>query len=339
MVPRPSVNSLISCTDSKRFKTNQGVDAGKHRELEERLVAAEEILAEDLPELLTLFADSTLTWSGNTRRLRSAALLFTYVASGSQSCGEEFVALGGLALLGEVLSEAVVSFENSIGLLRNGSLEEDTVMRATACLKCLQSLPLMQAPTEESVSFSLARLQVLRPGAASEALGSITDLSRRAREVSQQWECNKQPSATCVPRVTIPVATAPMRSKATQLIAQGLLDTKEGNAMAIKVEMALYSLHGSATHMYRQHARMLKSNLALPGNAELRSRIFSGALAVEKLVAMDSSALAPEALQEERRLEQEKAMRQTLIKVESVPKSDGISTPAKSDGERTPALS
>lgn len=186
----PEVASPPVCASAKRAKTVQCRDSGRHRELEERLVAVEEMEANDLPEFLTLFADGTLTWSDSTRRLRSAALLFTYVTRGSGSCGEAFLSLGGLTLLGEVLRQAVTSLENGIGLLRVVDFEEDTVMRAFACLKCLQSLPLTQSPNEYDISFSLARLQVLRPAASEEEMmpGRIADLSKGARDLRQRWQ-------------------------------------------------------------------------------------------------------------------------------------------------------
>lgn len=299
-------------------------DVGKHRELEERLVTTEELQAQDIPELLSLFADKSLTWSDSTRRLRSAALLLTYVTRASRSCSEEFLALGGMALLGEVLCEAVSSLENSVGLLRDCDFQEDTGMRALACLRCLHSLPLTEASIPEDINSSLLRLQVLHPTAASEdaRLGGIADLSKSARELCHQWQCK---SGHMTATTTTP-GGGNLRSKAAELIAQGFLGAIEGHAVAAKVEVALFSLYNGATPAYKSHARMLKSNLSLPGNAELRSRLLSGSLAVEQLVAMDSTALAPEALQQERRAEQEKAFRETVI-------SERPEPPVRSDGE------
>ena len=51
--------------------------------------------------------------------------------------------------------------------------------------------------------------------------------------------------------------------------------------------------------MYRQHARMLRSNLGATGNAELRDSVLAGELNAEELVKRDSQSLAPEALQEQ----------------------------------------
>jgi len=343
---------------SKRTKTA----TGSHRDLEERLVATEELEVDDVAELLNLLSDKDLAWGDSPRRLRSAALFLTYVSRSSHTCCAQFVSLGGLILLGEVLCEAVAALENGVGLLRPGDLEEDTGMWALACLRCLRALPLRRVPIQEGIVSSLLRLQVLHPSVNAEeaAVGSITALSRSAKDLSQQLQCKGKlsptlsttlspnlspvlspslPPATTSSAVSV-AASESLRSKARELLAQGLLGTAEGCALADKVEEALFSLHGGATPMYRQQARMLKSNLALAGNSELRSRLLSGSLPVDKLVAMDSTALAPEALQEERRLEQERAMRQTLItRMEPIPRSDGSrqpSTPARSDGERTP---
>jgi hypothetical protein len=332
----------------KQPRTASSNDVGKHRELEERLVAADDLQVGDLPELLTLFADRTLAWSDSTRRLRSAALLFTYVARASRSRCEEFVSLGGILLLGEVLAEAAESLDNSVGLLRRSDFDEETGMRALACLKCLRSLSLAEAPAEGEIMSSLARLQVLHPTIGSEKvmLGGIVDLSKLARDIRQKWQDKKVEASptlapTDSPSTVALVGAEPLRIKATDLIAQGLPGTVQGRLLAEKVEVALFALHGGATPMYRQQARMLKSNLSLAGNADLRARLLSGGMAVEQLVGMDSAALAPEALQEQRRAEQAKAFSQTLISApEPVPKSDGEPrTPAKTDGERTPRRS
>lgn len=320
----------------KRTRAAPIEEDARHKRLEEHLVAATALHVEDLPEFLTLFADRTLAWSDAARRLRSAALLISYVARASQPCCHTFMSQGGLDLLGEVLRESVAAMQ--MQKRAEGDKQEDAGMRVLACLRCLQHLPLTQAPPAETkISLSLVKLKSLRPAASSEipTLGGVLDLSNRASDLCLRWRRkvhreNSNP-ATTQPSVTSPAPQASrspaphtdaaqspsdeaLRSKAIELISQGLLsDGAQGRAFAEKVEVALFALHGGATPKYRQHARMLKSNIALAGNAELRTRLLSGDLAVEVLLAMDSTTLAPEALQEERRIEQEKALRLTLI--------------------------
>lgn len=339
----------------------------RHRKLEERLVSTDKLRMGELPELIRLFADRTLLWSEPTRRLRSAALLISYVAGATETCCKDFMTLGGLALLSEVLCEAACSVESH----SEGNPPEDTGMRALACLRCLRSLALKKAPADKQISSSLAKLQGLQQpqGLEAPAIGGIPALRTRAAELCQHWQpkvvkasckvateprrptptparapaarggeaprskvrCNifdggrsKVSAEPSRPTATPARAPAPrgadeaLRSKARELIAQGLLGTPAGRAVAERVEVALCSLHGGATPKYRQHARMLKSNLALAGNAELRGRLLSGALPVEDFVAMDSNALAPEALQEERNVAKEKAFRESLIPTDRV---------------------
>merc|ERR1719506_1274542 len=78
------------------------------------------------------------------------------------------------------------------------------------------------------------------------------------------------------------------------------------NTMAAEVEAVLFARHNnSASGEYRQHARMLRSNLALPGNVELRNNVLSGDMSPEQLIAMNSGALAPEEVQEQRLIAQQ----------------------------------
>jgi len=275
---------------------------GRHRKLEERLVATEELKVEEIPEMLALFADRSLVWGDSNRRLRSAALLITYITRGSRPICEGFAAADGLVLLGEVMCDAVACLENACV----GDVQEDASMHALACLRCLKhhTLLLTQASEETAITASLARLQALREHSSSEA---ISDLCKRAADLCRRLQSKVSPCS--------PDASDCLRRKAVVLIAQGFLGTAEAEARAVaeKVEVALMSLHGGATPKYRQHARMLKSNLALAGNAELRARLLCGLLTAEELVAMESPALAPEALQEERRLAEEKVLRLSLI--------------------------
>lgn len=289
----------------------------RHRRLEERLVSIQELQAEDLPELLALFTDRTLAWSDGARRARSAALFLSYVARASPACSESFVSLGGLTLLGEVLHEAVVRLQSCLqGTASSRDSVQDAGFSALACLKCLQSLQLTQAPVHGFIRSSLTQLKDLHSTNISEASspGNISELSRRSAVLLEHWQRKVGKDVAARPKPPPPPTAADIhRIKAIDLIAQGLLGTSNARQMAEKVEGALFVSHGEATSKYRQHARMLKSNLALAGNAELRERLVSGSLPVEELVAMDSNALAPEALQEERRVAEEKALRSSIF--------------------------
>ena len=82
------------------------------------------------------------------------------------------------------------------------------------------------------------------------------------------------------------------------------------------------------TAEYRHHARMLRANLALPGNAELRARVLAGDLKAEELVSMDSGALAPDEIQRQRREVQLKAMKEAVVEdLQPVRAEDGEGSP------------
>lgn len=79
--------------------------------------------------------------------------------------------------------------------------------------------------------------------------------------------------------------------------------------IAADIEEALYCLHCASTELpYRQHARMLKSNLASAANVNRRSSVLSGSLSPKELVLMSSLQLAPSPLQQQRRLAQQASM-------------------------------
>lgn len=91
---------------------------------------------------------------------------------------------------------------------------------------------------------------------------------------------------------------------------------------ALELEAALFSRYSGATAEYRQHARMLRSNLALPGNTSLRESVLSGDTSAEELLAMNSSSIAPESLQEERLRKQKEALKGITIKEKLMPPPD-----------------
>ena len=61
------------------------------------------------------------------------------------------------------------------------------------------------------------------------------------------------------------------------------------NLVAAEVENLLWGRYGRAKASdYRHHARMLRTNLSLAGNAELRSRVLSGELRPEEICSAGS---------------------------------------------------
>jgi len=77
--------------------------------------------------------------------------------------------------------------------------------------------------------------------------------------------------------------------------------------------VALHRTYGGTTKGYSKHARMLRSNLCHPSNGPLRRRIVAGAVSAEEVVSMDSDALAPTFLQEERRAAEQKVLREVTV--------------------------
>lgn len=86
--------------------------------------------------------------------------------------------------------------------------------------------------------------------------------------------------------------------------------------LAFGIEEALFQYHDCTTGTkYRQHARMLKTNLSVAGNSPLRARIASGELSVKSLVLMDSSELAPGTLREQRQVIKQESLRNVVDKI------------------------
>lgn len=118
-----------------------------------------------------------------------------------------------------------------------------------------------------------------------------------------------------------------MRIRVLDMIRQGLLGMNGPTAtpasimqgylhpslLAAEVEAVLFGLHGGPTLDYRQQARMLRSNLALPDNGARRARLLTSEITAEELVAMDSRSLAPETLQDKRRAETLEAIKSIVV--------------------------
>ncbi|GAB4822326.1 hypothetical protein N2152v2_009372 [Parachlorella kessleri] len=97
---------------------------------------------------------------------------------------------------------------------------------------------------------------------------------------------------------------------------------------ATAVEEAIYQAHGHNKSHYAQKALSLSNNLRNPENWRLRGRVLSEELSPAELVAMPPEDLAPESLQEERRLRYQESLRLSTLPVEQAAK---ISTAAAAE--------
>eukprot|EP00928_Gymnodinium_smaydae_P034177 TRINITY_DN2428_c0_g1_i1.p1 TRINITY_DN2428_c0_g1~~TRINITY_DN2428_c0_g1_i1.p1 ORF type:complete len:476 (-),score=69.38 TRINITY_DN2428_c0_g1_i1:415-1842(-) len=99
------------------------------------------------------------------------------------------------------------------------------------------------------------------------------------------------------------------------------------DGIAAQIEDALFQIYGVVVKSkYRQHARMLKKNLADVRNKELRLRLLSGELGAAALVTMDSAAIAPKQLQ----LQREELVKQSM-RSSTLPPQELFFSPSKRD--------
>jgi hypothetical protein len=292
--------------DKSGTENRMSMSAHRHRKFEERLVSMKELEAKDLPECLAVLTDQALPWSLN-RRFHAASLVFTFVSKGTHDCLQTFVSLKGTTLLADVLAEATIALRAGAGQVEaaHQSSLDDVRLHTLACTRCLLALKAVHLPLDPRIVTSLNHLRGIRSHGLEEVV-AIAD------ELNQARPCKDTNAAPIVVAASSkePVESS-ARDKVVELIMQGFPDIPDARDIAKKVEDALFSAHGGAPSKYRQQARMLKSNLVLSGNAELRRRICSGEVPVEELVAMDSNALAPEALQEQRRIEQQRVLKES----------------------------
>ena len=109
--------------------------------------------------------------------------------------------------------------------------------------------------------------------------------------------------------------------KALQAPTKGLPEGKQADpeGVAKMVERALYRAHGDeVTQAYKQKASTLKFNLG--GNEELRLHVLAGDIPPERLVEMDSTALASKELQEFRKKKEEEALKMAVLDTETAAK-------------------
>jgi len=294
------------------------------RAFAERLATAERVDPVELPEFLAVLRSEAPSW-GAVRRWRSVSLLLVYVARSTRACRAAFVA-EGLTLLGQALKEGVAALETG------GTTErQEASMWVLASLACLRALPIGRATMWQNRLVLGKPFDRLHRWCGHEKSALAADLRGPTSALCRRWRRQPQPAEQDKNQKDV-------RLKVVSLIAQGLAGMPVGNSpaspampliagaaspgpgmppstLAAEIEAALFGRHGGkVAHEYRQHSRMLRSNLALPGNAPLRAQILSGDISADELVAMESDALAPASLQEERRLEQAKATREMVVR-------------------------
>ncbi|CAE7736140.1 YSA1 [Symbiodinium necroappetens] len=286
---------------------------------------------EDLPKLLAEVMEKGPEWGG-TRYWRCAALFVGCMARSTRSCRIAFVAHPkGLSLMGLVLKEAVSRLEAP------GSHHEASML-ALACLTCLKALPLGRASLWEHRQAIGKPFDQLHKWCAKDRSAIAAELRGPTLELCQRWKRQPKPAAQ-------EQTHKALRGKVLELISSGLHGRGTspsaspapmsspaqlpGNLVAAEVESALWGRYGaSKTAEYRHHARMLRANLALPGNGELRARVLAGDLKAEELVSMDSGALAPDEIQRQRREVQLQAMKEAVVEdLQPVRPEDGEGSP------------
>ncbi|CAE7445239.1 YSA1 [Symbiodinium pilosum] len=269
---------------------------------------------EDLPKLLAEVLEQGPAWGG-TRYWRCAALFVGCIGRSTRSCRIAFVAHPqGLTLLGLVLKEAVARLEAP-------GLHQEASMLALACLTCLKALPLGRASLWEHRQALGKPFDQLHKWCSKDRSAVAAELRGPTLELCRRWKRQPKPAAQ-------EQTHKALRGKVLELIASGLQGRGTSpaspfpaspaqlpnNLVAAEVESALWGRYGASnTSEYRQHARMLRANLALPGNAELRAKILAGDLKAEELAGMDSSALAPDEVQKQRREVQKQAMKEAVV--------------------------
>eukprot|EP00930_Biecheleria_cincta_P037721 TRINITY_DN25920_c0_g1_i1.p1 TRINITY_DN25920_c0_g1~~TRINITY_DN25920_c0_g1_i1.p1 ORF type:complete len:529 (-),score=153.36 TRINITY_DN25920_c0_g1_i1:188-1774(-) len=299
------------------------------RKFAERLSRMERLDEEALPEMLKELQEVASSW-GSIRRMRSVALLLVYVSRSSRVCRAAFVA-EGLGLLGELLGDSVTALEAGSATER-----QEAGMRCLACLACLAALPIGRSTMWEQRLTLGKPFDRLHRWCGREKSALAAELRAPTQALCRRWRQQPKPAL----QDGSPEKKA-LRVKVLEIIKQGLqgiagcspASPGPGPGMlspglgmpsatvAAEVETALFGLHGGATAEYRQHARMLRNNLALAGNAFLRNRILAGEISAKELAEMDSRSLAPESLQEKRRVAELETLRSVVAKSPTPEKS------------------
>merc|ERR1719356_1176553 len=160
-----------------------------------------------------------------------------------------------------------------------------------ACLSCLGALPLGRATLWEHRQSIGKPFDRLHKWCAKERSALAAELRAPTNVLCRKWRRQPKPASQETSE------TKAGRRKVVEIIAQGLQGIAGGNSpaspapmsmaspgcmpaqmIAAEIEVALYVRHSGATHDYKAHARMLRSNLGHGGNAKLRDRVLSGDL-------------------------------------------------------------
>lgn len=292
------------------------------RKFAERLARMERLDEEALPEMLKELQEVASTW-GSIRRMRSVALLLVYVSRSSRVCRAAFVA-EGLSLLGQLLGDSVTALEAGSAAER-----QEAGMRCLACLACLAALPIGRSTMWEQRLTLGKPFDRLHRWCGREKSALAAELRAPTQALCRRWRQQPKPAL----QDGSPEKKA-LRVKVLEIIKQGLQGVAgcspaspgpgpgmmspglgmPSATVAAEVETALFGLHGGATAEYRQHARMLRNNLALAGNVALRNRILAGEISAKELAEMDSQSLAPEYLKEKRRAAEIETLRSAMTK-------------------------
>lgn len=291
------------------------------RNFVERLAVAGCITEQMLLKLLAELREEAPQW-GTTSQLRSIALLLVYVARSSRTCRASFVA-NGLPLLGELMQDSVAGLEG-----KNAASRQEAGMRVHACLTCLAALSLGRATMWEHRLTVGKGFDQLHRWCGHTKTALAADLRAPTLALCRRWRKQPRPAFQ-----DASPEQKKVRVKVIEIIRQGLLGISGASpvspavacssvclppaTVAAEIEAALLGCHNGNTPEYRQHARMLKTNLALSGNSALRERILSGDITAETLVSMDSRSLAPETLQVQRRSLEQEYLKLSVIKVDS----------------------
>jgi len=291
-----------------------------------RLTEAERIDGDALPDIIEHLQTTVSKWV-SARRWRCSALVLVYVARSSRVCRAAFVS-EGLPVLGSVLQEGVNVLESS----DPDSDRQEAGMWVLACLSCLRSLPIGRATMWEHRAVLGKPFDRLHKWCGTQQSAIAAELRIHTTALCRRWRKQPKPAE----QEPDPNQKA-LRRKVVEMVVQGLQGIAGLNSpaspgvlaspgrlppvtCAAEVEAVLFARYNHlATAEYRQHARMLRSNLALPGNAALREGVASGEVSPEELIAMNSNALAPGELQEQRLLQQQRAIRATILEKKLMP--------------------
>lgn len=228
----------------------------------------------------------------------------------------------------------------SVEALQKGAAGErqEAGMLILSCLMCLRALPIGRATLWDFRKSIGKPFDTLHRWCDKEKSALAAELRAPTNALCKRWK--KQPKPATQEKDP---KKRSVRMKVVDILNQGLLGVT-GNSpaspaplsmaspgmptpvQAAELEAALFARFLAAEEKekdkeknnkmwgdYKHAARTLRSNLALSGNSELRSRILAGEMDVADIAMMDSAALAPESLQKERAESQRKAMEETII--------------------------